>query len=151
MAGLIAAATASRIASSTNHFLELGAAMALCAGIAFARLAATSGDGLRLAKVLVCVALLVDLVLFRVGFVRGRILIPTAKRPLHERLTHDLATLVPAGEPLIGEYTDAIIRSGRPLYFSDLGMYQVGPPYLRSLLTNYLEGRRVAGATPRGR
>ena len=145
LAGLMAAASASRIASSTNHFLELGAAVSLCAGLSIRRLQSLEGDGLRLANLLLCVALLVDLALFRVSFVRGRILIPTAKRPLHERLIRDLTLRVPPGEPLIGEYTDAVILSGRPLYFSDLGMYQVGPPYMRSLLTDYLERRRLAG------
>lgn len=139
----IAMATCFRVGSSLNYFHESAVPMCLLAGFALGRLVNEGTSSQRLAESILLVALMTDLVLQKSGFVRGRFLIPEAKRPIHVRLLRDIEDLVPEEWPIAGEYVDCAILSGRQFYFNDLGMYQLGPATMRSKLEHYISNKKL--------
>ena len=99
---------------------------------------------LRVGSAFLAVALSVQIGLLDLGTVRHRILIPRSKGAQHAAVLEKIRAM-PAGSVLAGEYSDLILRSGKPMFFNDLAMYQVGPPAIRALFDRAVAERRLAG------
>jgi 4-amino-4-deoxy-L-arabinose transferase-like glycosyltransferase len=143
--GAISVVASGRVGASTNYFYEFAAGLAIFAGSVFGKLESPPQALLRAAAgVLLAAALSLELVLFRSSFIQGRVLMPLHKAPLYAKLSQDILTLTPEGEPVASDYQEPVLRAGRPLYFNDLTMYLIGSEEMRSRLRQYLDEKRLA-------
>jgi hypothetical protein len=149
--GVIGLVTSARTGASINYFYEFTTALALVAGFGFSKFA--SGDlplPRAAACVLIAMAIVTELMLFRTASVRGRFISLRLKEPFQAMVARDIETFVPRSEPIVSDYQDLILRTGHNLYFNDWTMYRVGSTAMQTCLRSYLDEKKLGALITNG-
>lgn len=144
VSGCVAILTCFRVGSSLNYFQEFGMALCLVSGLALGSFHAKQGESAQFVLVLLSVALVLDFGLQKTAYIRGRFLIPEAKKEIHARLVQDLRKIGSANGGVAGEYNQATLLAGMEVFFNDLGIYESGPEPMRRLWSDWLSSNRLA-------
>lgn len=141
----LAVVTCGRVGADVNYFYEPVAALAIVVGFELGKLKAGDYGVLKTAaSMFLLMALLTDVALFRLGAVRGRVLLPLRKEPVYAEMVRTLAAYVPENEPVATDYQDLALRINRPIYFNDMTVYGIGSEAMQSRFQSYVNERRLA-------
>ncbi len=144
IAGGLGLAECGKAGAAVNYFYEFFVALALCAGLVMVKLEKERQVAYLLAAFFLIISLSAELALTSNYFIKNYLFVSFSKARLHEKIVQDLREYVPDGEVIASHYPDLVLRSGHPIYFSDISMYLLGPDAVRSPLSSNLGEKKIA-------